>query len=153
MLMLVSILLLHNILVDMAMGGDVAFVGSEAIDSDDDTSGTVCKQRSACRCLNSHGQGIDLDNLSNVKYLETPPLPNNISYYFHPCHDVDMQMFYNVNQTATCPASTLCQLNRTSGAVESLGRTSDTEFHNSVTNERFLVVKQKPTPSGGATAT
>lgn len=107
----------------------------------DDSADETCAQSSACRCLTGHGAGIDLQPLSSVKFLATP-LINSLTYYFHPCHDVDMQVVDAGNKTWTCESSSLCMFNHTgNNTFTSLGKTANSEFHDSPTHDRFIVVK------------
>lgn len=122
--------------------------------ADDTAADETCMKRSACKCTTAAGMGIDLHELSNQKYIVSPSLADRqLQFYFHPCSDVDMQVTDKTGQNATtlkCEASTLCVHNRTAGTFVSLGRTAQTEFRETVTHDRFVVIKQTTPASSGA---
>lgn len=71
-----------------------------------------CQKRNSCKCVNDDGAGFDLAELGTSKYaLETMGRDDqNLTFYYHPCGDIDIQHTPIGGNQTICKASSVSDL-------------------------------------------
>lgn len=126
-----------------------------------------CHKRNSCKCANDDGTGFDLTDMGTSKYaLESMGRDeDNVTFYYHPCGDIDIQHTpVSGNQTVCkassvrhsrrfsgliyfecCFCSKLCMYNHTDNLFTTLGYDKDAEFLESG-DQIFIQFKQSNNP-------